>query len=214
MNKNANISGSRWQSRRICAPLLLWGHPNHNQLLSNYQQDTGNYQKRYPTFKDKKPQRDGRRGIIMMKSNPIPSGWMTHKLENNNTKEALPLLWTRWASQPIPKGTANSQIPQGIWSWRPAGLDYKTSTRLGETWDSSLGGHKQNFPHTKTQRKGASVGGSPVEEVWVRRGSPQAWGHPAWKVLLGVYPLGGCQHPTIDLEGWVALGQKNTKEGA
>ena len=53
-----------------------------------------------------------------------------------------------------------------------------------------------------------------MEEVWVRRGSPQAWGHPAWKVLLGVYPLGGCQHPTIDLEGWVTLGQKNTKEGA
>ena len=112
------------------------------------------------------------------------------------------------------KGTANSQIPQGIWPWRPAGLDYKTSTRLGETWDSSLGGHKQNFPHTKTQRKGASVGGSPVEEVWVRKGSPQGWAHLAWKVLLGVYPLGGCQHPTIDLEGWVALGQKNTREGA
>ena len=45
-----------------------------------------------------------------------------------------------------------------------------------ETRDSSLGGHKQNFPHTKTQRKGASVGGSHVEEVWVRRGSPQGMG--------------------------------------
>ena len=30
----------------------------------------------------------------MIKSNPIPPGWVTHKLENNNTKEILPLLWT------------------------------------------------------------------------------------------------------------------------
>ena len=38
------------------------------------------------------------------KSNPIPTGWVTHKLENNNTKEVLPLLWRfstpHQASQP------------------------------------------------------------------------------------------------------------------
>ena len=39
-----------------------------------------------------KPQGDGRRGTIMMKSNPIPAGLVTHKLENNKTKEVLPLL--------------------------------------------------------------------------------------------------------------------------
>ena len=33
-----------------------------------------------------------RRGAIMMKSNPISTGWVTHKLENNNTQEVLPLL--------------------------------------------------------------------------------------------------------------------------
>ena len=44
----------------------------------------------------KKPQRDGRRGTGTIKSNPIPTRWVTHKLENNNTKEVLPLLWRFW----------------------------------------------------------------------------------------------------------------------
>ena len=91
-----------------------------------------------PTNKDtlpktkKKPQ-DGRRGIITIKSNPIPAGWVTHKLENNNTKDALPLLWRFWtlcqAPQPgdltkglgipresSPKGKQNSitGLPQ-VW---------------------------------------------------------------------------------------------------
>ena len=39
-----------------------------------------------------KPQGDGRRGTITMKSNPIPAGSVTHKMENDNTKEVLPLL--------------------------------------------------------------------------------------------------------------------------
>ena len=37
----------------------------------------------------KKPQQYDRRGIIMIKSNPIPTWWATHRLENNNTKEVL-----------------------------------------------------------------------------------------------------------------------------
>ena len=40
----------------------------------------------------KKLQQDSRRGTIMIKSNPIPAGWVTHRLENSNTKEVLPLL--------------------------------------------------------------------------------------------------------------------------
>ena len=39
-----------------------------------------------------KPQQDGRRGVIMIKSNPTAAGWVTHKLENNNSREVLPLL--------------------------------------------------------------------------------------------------------------------------
>ena len=43
------------------------------------------------TIKEK-PQQDGRRGTIMIKSNPIPTRWMTPKLENNNTGEVILLL--------------------------------------------------------------------------------------------------------------------------
>jgi len=39
-----------------------------------------------------KLQQDGRRGVITIKSNSIPTRWATHKLETNTTKEALPLL--------------------------------------------------------------------------------------------------------------------------
>ena len=45
----------------------------------------------------KKPQWDSRMGTIMIKSNPIPARWVTHKLENNNTKEVFPLLQRFWA---------------------------------------------------------------------------------------------------------------------
>ena len=49
--------------------------------------------KRYPCLKTKKkPPQDGRRDIIMIKSNSITVGWVIYKLENNNTKEVLLLL--------------------------------------------------------------------------------------------------------------------------
>ena len=86
--------------------------------------------------------------------------------------------------------------PQGIWPWRSAGFDYKTS---GGNRDSSLGGHKQNLACTKTQRKGAVTHrrlNLIVLEglLWVSRGSPQGWGHwqqQSRKVSLGINPLGG-----------------------
>ena len=36
----------------------------------------------------RKKKRDGRRGTITTKSNPTPAGWVTHKLENSNTKKS------------------------------------------------------------------------------------------------------------------------------
>ena len=45
-----------------------------------------------PCPKTKKPQQDSRGCTIMIKSNPIPTGWVTHRLENDNTKEVLTLL--------------------------------------------------------------------------------------------------------------------------
>ena len=51
-----------------------------------------------------RPQWDGRRGTITIKSNPITTGWVTHKLENNYTTAVHPLEWRFWtpcqASQP------------------------------------------------------------------------------------------------------------------
>ena len=40
-----------------------------------------------PCPKIKKQQEEGRRGAIMIKSNLIPTGWVTHKLENNISKK-------------------------------------------------------------------------------------------------------------------------------
>ena len=81
------------------------------------------------------PQWDCRWGTITIKSNPIPSKWVTHKLENNNTKEILPLLWGSEPTSGFPAWGPNQRTgnPQGIWPWRPVGFDYKTSTGLGET---------------------------------------------------------------------------------
>ena len=76
---------------------------------------------------------------------------------------------------------------QATWPWGPVGFDYRPSRGLRET-DCSLGGHKQNFAYTKTQRRAmltpqdtepklpASVRGAPAE-VWIGRGSPQGRGH-------------------------------------
>ena len=87
--------------------------------------------------------------------------------------------------------------PQGIWTWRPGGFNYRTSTGLGKT-DFTLRGHKQSLVCTKTQGKGAvtpqetgpklpaGVEESPVE-AWVGRGSPQDVGD--WQQQSGKGPL-------------------------
>ena len=60
------------------------------------------------------------------------------------------------------KGTEN---PQGIWFWRPVGFENRTSSGLGK---QTLGGHKQNLVHTRSQEKETDpdlpVG---VQESWV-----------------------------------------------
>ena len=64
------------------------------------------------------------------------------------------------------------------------GFDYRTSAGLGK---QTLGGHKQNLVHTRTQEKGAvtpqetdpdfpvSVQESPAE-AWVSGGLLEGWG--------------------------------------
>ena len=50
----------------------------------------------HPKTKEKL-QWDSRRGAITIKSNPITTGWVTHKLENTYTTEVHPLEWRVWA---------------------------------------------------------------------------------------------------------------------
>ena len=75
---------------------LLPQHQNCNWLLNNHQQeDIGTQQKKdtpHPRTKEK-PQWNSRWGTITIKSNPIPSVWETHNLENNDIEEVLALLW-------------------------------------------------------------------------------------------------------------------------
>ena len=61
----------------------------------------------HPKTKEKL-QWDSRRGAITIKSNPIATGWVTHKLENNHTTKVHPLEWGFWAP------------PQASWPEGPA----------------------------------------------------------------------------------------------
>ena len=63
------------------------------QLAVKQQEDAGTYRKRCPKSKDKEEATARcRRGANTIKSKPIPAGWVTHRLENNKTKEVLTLL--------------------------------------------------------------------------------------------------------------------------
>ena len=191
----------RWWNRRG-ALISSWESTKLQLAVENHwQEDTGTHQEKIPRVqKQRKPQRDSRRGAIMIKSNPIPTGWVTHRLENNNTKDVLVLLWRFWtphqSSQPgdLTKelGIPRESYLEGNQIW------LQDFHRTSGNRDSSLGGHKQNLVHTKTQGKEGvtsqetelklptRVGGFPVE-AWVVRGSPQGRGHwqqQSWRPLL------------------------------
>ena len=90
----------------------------------------------------------------MIKSNFISSGWVTHNLEQNNTKEYILLLWgffmCHQASQPGDPikglGIPRESDFEGQWD---------LVTGLPQDWekDFTFGGQKQNFSCTKTWGK-------------------------------------------------------------
>ena len=160
----------------------------------------------------KKPQQEGRKGSITIKSNPIPAGWVTHKLENSNSKEVLTLLWRFWtphqASQP-------GDLKKGLRIPRESDLEGQRDLIIGLPQDWGKQGLQSWSAQTKScihqdpeeRRKGAvtpqetepklltSVGGSPVEK-WVSKGSPQRYGHwqqQSRKGSLVISPL-LCRH--------------------
>ena len=126
-----------------------------------------------------------------------------------------------WGSH---KGTRN---PRGIWPWRPAGFDYRTSMRPRETETSVWEGtnktlltpeERGNDPTGDGTKSPAGVWG-PLMEMWVGRGSPQGQGHwcqQARKVPFGINPL-GVQHQPYHTaprpQGWVSSGQTASREG-
>ena len=66
-----------------------------------------------------------------------------------------------------------SEKSLGIWLWRPVGYGYRTFTGLGK---QTLGGHKQNVVHTRTQQKGAVYPKETERDVHVPRSLQQRGG--------------------------------------
>ena len=110
----------------------------------------------HPKTKEK-PQRDGRRGAITIKSNPIPlGGWLT------NWRTIIPQKSTHWSEGSEP----HVRLPNlGVWQWEeefPENQTLKASriwlqdfdTTVGNR-DSILGGHTQSNVRTRTQGEGA-----------------------------------------------------------
>ena len=161
------------------------------------------------------PQWDGRRGIITIKLNPITTRWVTHRLKNNNTKEILALLWRFWilsqASQP-------GDLTKGLEISRESGLEshqicLMAFQRTEGNRDFSLRGHKQNFVHTKTQRRGQ----------WHHRRLNQnyllvleglLWSCGLARLTTGMGGpwsyLGVHHYPYHRPQGWIASGECNT----
>ena len=154
-----------------------------------------------PPPKTKKLHWDSRRDTVTIKSNPIPTGRVTHRLENNDIKAVLTLLWRFWtplqASQPGDP-TKGLGIPResGLEGWWDLVIAFRRTE--GNRY-SSLGRHRQSCAPTKTQRRGAVTHRRRNQKyllVWEGLlwrcgsvGAPQGRGH--WKVCLGGNPLGG-----------------------
>ena len=99
-------SGSRWWSRRTCAH-LLWEHHDYHRLLNNRlinRRMLEPTKKRYPMSKDKEAAVRQCKGHSHGQIKSLTHQRVTHRLENSNPKEVLPLLWWSWtphqASQP------------------------------------------------------------------------------------------------------------------
>ena len=184
----------------------------------------------HPKTKEK-PQWDGRRGTITIKSNPITAGWVTHKLENTYTTEVHPLEWRFWAprqaSEPGVRQREEEFLENQTLKASEIWLQDLDST--GGNGDSTLGGHTQSSVHIRTQGK----------ERWphrrlnqtyllVLKGLLQRWGL-AW-LTMGTRTLAAEVHRSTlwrepsqslpltppkspgRLQCWVASGQTTNRE--
>jgi len=157
----------------------------------------------------------------MIKSNLIAAIWVTHKLENNNSKEVLTLFWKSEShinllSLGIGKGFRN---PQEILFWRLVGLDCGTSTELGEIETSLLESTKKPCSHQDPGERSSNPGHW-ASECWrVPYGGVGLQWLATWTMALGAATvLGGApwsepswRSPLALLQGWVASGQTTNR---
>ena len=162
----------RWQSRRMCTPLLLWELQNYNSLLNNHRQgNVGSHQKKTPYIQGQ------RRNL-----SKITGGVKTH-LESNPTatRDAQRaqtnlvhigtqrphrdwartvcecLLWRYGLAMACCRamGSGCSRpgcgiSPLGGGCYQPHHRASRAYTGLGK---QALGGHKQNLVYTRPRRK-------------------------------------------------------------
>ena len=114
-----------------------------------------------------KPQWDGRRGTIKIKSNPITAGWVTHKLENTYTTQVH-----HWSEGSEPHIRLPNLGPQ---QWEEEFLENQTVkatgiwlqdfNRTGGNRDSTLREHTKSSVRIRIQGK----------EQWPHRGLSQTY---------------------------------------
>ena len=160
---------------------------NHNELFNNMDRRTLEpTKKRYPMSKDKEVAVRQQEGHVNGEFKYHPTRWVTHKLDSNNTKKVLPLLWRFWT----PHQAAQPGTWQKDWEF-PGNLIFKANgiwleKRLPQDWGNQRlqSWRIQNLECTKTQRKGAVTPpetepkppASPAktpEKAWVGKGSQQ-----------------------------------------
>ena len=176
-----------------------------------------------------KPQWDGRRGTITIKSHLITAGRVTHKLENTYTTEIHPLEWRFWATLPN----------LGVWQWEEEFLENQTLKasgiwlqdfgRTGGNRDSTLGGHtqssvcvgtqgKEQWPHRRLnqtyllvlegllQRQEAAVAHQGTRTLAAEVVGSTPWHEPSHNLLLAPKSPGR-------LHRWVTSSQTTNREG-
>ena len=156
----------------------------------------------HPKTKEK-PQWDGRRGAITIKSNPIlVGGWLT------DWRTLIPQKSTHWSEGSEP----HVRLPNlGVWQWEEEFLEKQTSKasgiwlqdfdRTGGNRDSTLGGHTQSSVCIRTQgkkqwrhRRLNQTYLLVLEGLLQRQGGCVSlwgqghWQQKFWEVLLGMSP--------------------------
>ena len=177
----------------------------------------------------KKLQQDGRKDTIMIKPNPIPAGWVTHKLENSNINSSLTVVKVLSLHQASQHGdpAMGLRIPQnydfeGQRDFTSMGLG-ETETWLLEGTNKRLHGPgpkgKEKWPHRRLSQISLAVLGGLLQSCGstgaCHRGTALAaavlggapWWEPSWKPPL-------THHRACRFQGWVASGQITTRKGA